>query len=75
MTGLHNSSLWNVVECTIEQRSHNSVVASDMYVVEDIGIDGIIVLQDSSGVVYMLFSYDNEISEVASSLVEYLQKG
>lgn len=75
LTGLNRSKRLNVVDCTFEQRKSNDCLLPDMYVVEDLGIDGIIVLQRSDGTVYMLFSYDNEISKVAGSLVEYLQKG
>ena len=75
LTGLNRSKRLNVVDCTTEQRIHNDCLETGMYVVENLGIDGIVVLQKSDGTVHMLFSYDNEISKVASSLVEYLQKG
>ncbi|MCQ2421909.1 MAG: SMI1/KNR4 family protein [Lachnospiraceae bacterium] len=75
LTGLIRSKRLNVVDCTIKQREENDCILPDMYVVENLGIDGIVVLQASNGKVYMLYSYDNEIREVANSLLEYLQKG
>lgn len=75
LTGLIRSKRLNVVDCTIKQREENDCMLPDMYVVENLGIDGIVVLQASDGKVYMLYSYDNEISKVANSLLEYLKKG
>ncbi len=75
LTGLIRSKRLNVVDCTIKQREENDCILPGMYVVENLGIDGIVVIQASDGKVYMLYSYDNEISKVANSLLEYLQKG
>lgn len=63
----------DVVCNTREERELNSFVPDDWYVVENAGIDGIIIWQDKTGRIYQ--SMPNGQKEyIANSLAEYLDK-
>lgn len=49
LTGIGNSNRLNVVKATIRAKERNSNISSDMYVVEDMQIDNIIILQNGNG--------------------------
>lgn len=51
-TGIFESGRGNVVDVTIEQRTKNKNISSDMYVVEDTYMDKIIIWQNESGEIY-----------------------
>ena len=69
LTGITNQSRLNVVEATQEYREKNKNVMSDLYVVENLHIDGIIILQNSDGQVFE--SANNQIRIIANSLSDY----
>jgi hypothetical protein len=61
----------SVVGLTLMSRAENPEIPSDLYVIEDMAIGGIVFWQDSSGTVY-LTEYDSPPEIIAASLVEYL---
>lgn len=72
LTGLSDKNSTSVVNTTNSLRKISSIPA-DMYVIEDLGIDGIEYLQDALGKIYQL-SGCSKISMYANSLAEYIKK-
>lgn len=70
-TGLTKTDRLNVVSVTKEQREQIGKVASSWYVIEEAGIDGIVVWQGSDGTVYET-APNSKSKEIAKSLVEYI---
>lgn len=69
-TGICKSERLNVVSVTHEARLNKVDVPSNWYVVEHLGIDGVIAWQSSDGSVY--FSSAGGVSKkIAQSLIEY----
>lgn len=52
LTGVTTSCRLNVVSVTKKNRVMNSSIPPDMYVIEDMAIDGLLILQDATGAVY-----------------------
>jgi hypothetical protein len=71
LTGISKHPGSDVVDMTFMNRDVNEEVPSDLYVVQDMAIGGIVYWQDSSGTVY-LTEYEDPPEIVASSLVEFL---
>lgn len=71
LTGVVPSLRLNVVKVTKEEWEFNSKVPNTMYVIENAGIDSIMIWQDASGSIY-LSEPDEAPLKIASSLVEYL---
>lgn len=72
LTGIAKSKNRNVVEVTKREWSLNRKIKHNLYVVENIGIDGIIIWQDSSGSIYE--SKPNyEAKKIANNLLEYIK--
>ena len=72
LTGITNDKRLSVIEVTKEQRSINTMVGSNWYVVEELYIDGSVIWQDPKGKIYQTFGkQDPEL--VANSLIEYLK--
>lgn len=71
LTGISASEHRNVVSVTKEEWQLNSNVPHTMYVVENTCTDGIVIWQDSSGAIYRT-QYDNEPTQIAKSLTEYI---
>ncbi len=72
LTGLSDKRMTSVVYATISLRKIG-LIPSDMYVVEDLEIDGIEYLQDSVGNIYQ-YNGRSGISKYAESLAEYIVK-
>lgn len=72
LTGIIQSPRLNVVEVTKNERDLR-VIPSDMYVVENVGIEGIVLLQNNLGEIYEL-SENNSIKKIYNSLFEYIEK-
>lgn len=70
LTGVVKSKRLNVVENTLAKRKTNNKFPLNYYVIENLGIDGLSILQDENGYVY-LYSNENSIKKFASSLEEY----
>jgi hypothetical protein len=73
LTGICSSKRLSVVEVTQKQRQITPNVPSDLYVVEECGMDGACMWQDEAGKVYCILP-GNEPEEVASSLLEYVEE-
>ena len=73
LTGLAKSSRLNVVSVTNKARKRYPELTSDFYVIEEIGIEEIIVLQNSKGEIYMC-APNYKLSKIDNSLSEYIAK-
>lgn len=71
LLGIAKSEHRNVVSLTQQEWRLNPTVPHNMYVVENVGIDGIIIWQDGKGEIYQ--SQPNmESKKIATSLSEYI---
>lgn len=75
LMGITDVKYASVVHNTIQEKSFDchSQVPSNMYVIENVGIDGLLVWQDESGVVYHTLPWQ-EPEKYANSLAEYIEK-
>lgn len=73
LTGIAKSAHRNVVNQTKQERELNPKVPNNMYVVENTGVDGIVIWQETNGGIYQS-SPNVEPKKVADSLLEYLSK-
>lgn len=73
LTGICDKKRLDVVRNTKEERELNPFVPDDWYVVENAGIDGIIIWQDKMGRIYQTMP-NGQKEYIADSLVEYLDK-
>ena len=71
LSGIAKSEHRNVVSLTQQERELNPTVPHNMYVVENLGIDGIIIWQDEKGVIYQ--SQQNvKPKKITTSLSNYI---
>ena len=77
LTGINGSNPTsghnNVVESTLTNWGINPKAKGKYYVVEDVGVDGRVFWQDSTGKVYMS-QYDSEPSMMYDSIADYIQR-
>lgn len=71
LSGLSNKRLTSVVVLTQDERKMLSIPPKH-YVIENVGIDGLIYSQDATGAVYQLFP-NRPIVKVADSLLQYIE--
>ena len=71
LTGICKSARLNVVNVTMEAREIYDI-DSDMYVVEDTGYEGILILQDQKGTVYQISPHSSP-KRIAESLTDYIK--
>ena len=71
LSGIAKSEHRNVVSLTKQEWGLNPKVSHTMYVIQNIGIDGIIVWQDEKGAIYQSRP-NTEPNKIASSLSEYI---
>lgn len=71
LSGLSNKRLTSVVVLTQNERKMLSIPPKH-YVIENVGIDGLIYSQDSTGAVYQLLP-NRPIVKVADSLLQYIE--
>ena len=72
-TGLCDGKRLDVVRITKEQRELHKYIPSDMYVVECLDIDDIVIWQNSEGAVYASTPISKP-RQIANSLYEYISK-
>lgn len=72
LTGICKSIRLNVVDVTLSKRQHVSE-AYAWYVVEETGIDGIVIWQAPDGSVYETIP-NSKHKKIANSLLEYITK-
>lgn len=70
-TGVGKSQRLNVIEVTNEHRSKNENIPDDLYVIEDLSIDKIVIWQSVSGAVYQTVGNNNP-EKISKSLCEFL---
>ncbi len=71
LTGLNIDSYANVVSVTLKERQRNSSLPKDAIVLENTGIEGILVLMNKKGEVYIW--RNGKILEHFNNLEEYLK--
>lgn len=72
LTGIAKSDNRNVVTVTKQEWELNTQVTHNLYVVENVGIEGIIIWQDSNGIVYQTTPNKQPV-KIAESLEDYLK--
>lgn len=73
LTGVTTHERLSVVSITKKERNMNPNIPINMYVIENIAIDGLIALQDKTGKVYTVTP--NETPKLScNSLSEYIEK-
>lgn len=73
LTGVAKSKNRNVIEVTRREWELNPLVPKNLYVIENLGIDGVIIWQDSEGKIYESIP-NSSVRHIAESLSEYLMK-
>ena len=73
LTGLTNIARLNVIDVTKEYREQLGDNDSSWYVIEEVGMDGIVIWQSSDGIVYGTAPNSKAI-KIADSLFEYIFK-
>lgn len=73
LTGLTNTARLNVVSVTNEKREQFGDFVESWYVVEETNIYGIVIWQDSDGIVYET-APNSKTKKIANSLAEYITK-
>ena len=68
--GLGGDAYLDVVGETLMERERNEKFPKNCYIVENLGIDGIMILQDSEGKIYEINA--SVIKRIASSFSEYV---
>lgn len=71
LTGIAKSEHRNVVSVTKQEWDLNTNVPHTMYVVESAGVDGIIIWQDTNGVIYQTVPGGNP-KKITESLNDYI---
>ena len=71
ITGLCNHKRLDVRNVTEYERQVNPDISKDLYVVEQLDIDGVVIWQSSTGEIYRSVP-GSEIEKVNNSLEEYL---
>ena len=72
LTGLTEIKRLDVVSVTKRERETNPFFPGNMYVIENIGIDGVLFLQNSEGEIYK-FEQSGAIQKKFHSLEEYIK--
>lgn len=72
LTGVTTSRRLDVVAVTKKNRAMNSNIPPHMYVVEDMAIEGLVILQDATGSVYSAPPYGLP-RKVFDSLADYVK--
>ena len=73
LTGLTKTSRLNVVSVTVEQREQLGNIDASWYVIEEVGIDGIVIWQSADGSIYAT-APNSKARKIANSLSEYISK-
>jgi len=72
LTGIAKSKHRSVVSLTEHERALNPNVPHTMYVIENTCVDGIIIWQDTKGIIYRTHP-KSKPKKIADSLVEYIE--
>ena len=72
LTGICEDPRLNVVDVTISNQEDNPKKSS-CYVIEEANIDGIVIWQDASGLIYMT-EPNVKVKKIAESLADHIQR-
>lgn len=72
LTGVTTSRRLDVVSVTKQERARNSCIPLNMYVIENMATDGLLILQDTTGIVYAATPH-GEPRKVFDSLTAYVK--
>ena len=72
LTGVVSAPRLNVVDVTTLEKSLNPNIPDDMYVIENTGIDGILMLQNAKGDIFSISPTSKPVKKFYS-LTEYLR--
>lgn len=73
LTGISKSPRIDVVAVTNKMREMNDTVPADFYVIEETGVDGIVIWQATSGEVYQTMP-NKQPQKICESLVDYITR-
>lgn len=73
LTGICKSKHQNVVDVTLRNRADDVSSRNDLYVIEELGIDGIVIWQNQKGEVYQTVNKEKPV-KVADSMAEYIKQ-
>ncbi len=71
-TGLNVEPYINVIDVTLQERGLRDKLPPDYYVVQQLGIEGLVILQHQCGAVYQMDESGNS-SRIADSFSGYLE--
>ena len=71
-TGISKNDRINVVSATKNEWNNSPMVMHDLYVIEQLNIDGIVIWQDNRGNVYQS-SFNTKPEKIFDSLLDYLE--
>lgn len=71
LTGVDTVSYLDVVGVTEDERQYNSLVPENFYVIESLGVDGIIIWQSTKGAIYQTIP-EGQPEKIFDSLEMYL---
>jgi len=71
-TGICKAARLDVANVTIEQKSYDAGIPDDWYVIEETNIDGIVIWQNSKGVIYSK-APNSEPERIAKSFSDYIE--
>ena len=71
LTGVVDTPRLNVINATTSEKSLNNNIPNDMYVIENIGIEGIVMLQNEKGEIFSV-APNSKPEKQFDSLAEYL---
>lgn len=75
LTGITEHEELSVVAITQQERELDcNNIPPNMYVIENLGIDGLIALQDETGTVYTIMPYDEEPEKYFDCLADYITR-
>lgn len=72
LTGFAKAEIRNVEKVTQREWKANNKIKHNLYVIENMGIDGIIIWQDEDGKIYES-TPNSDAKQIADSLAEYLE--
>lgn len=73
LTGICDGKRLDVVSITKEQRKYNSFVPNDLYVIECLDIDGIVIWQNTKGEIYQSIP-NGKMMKVSNNIAEYINE-
>lgn len=72
LSGISKAKQSNVVELTSSEKSYHADIPEDMYVIENLDIDGIVIWQDTKGTIYEM--QNGKYKKINKSLADYIKE-